>query len=163
MSKKKNRKGSNKTYVARMENWQELILNNFAQRKRTISEDELEVAAKSTLARIIFLQTCERGFLLEKGALQGILYPRRDENEDYECEPLCVQRSRLAWESRNRTVQQRLFRLFDYAYRWNSKQFASFLKSHKIKIPETAFFEVSPKLKLDDGALRKIIEEVINL
>jgi hypothetical protein len=159
---KKSQQGSYKVYIDQMKYWQKLLVKTFAKKKMTISKDELEVAAKSTLARIIFLHICEKDSVIEKGTLQEVLYPRRNEiDEIYEYEYLSVQRDRLRWESLNRTVQQRLFMLFDYTYRWNSPQFSSFLKSYKIKIPETEFDKAIPKLKLDDGVLRKIIEEVI--
>jgi hypothetical protein len=157
---KKNPRVYNKFSIAKMESWHELLLSNLAKRNRNISEDELELAAKRTLAIIIFLQTRKGQTIGEN--FQYVLYPREND-EIIECEPLAVQRNRLNWERLNRTVQQRLFRLFDYVCRWNSTQFSSFLKSHKIKIPETAFDDVNTKLKLDDRILREIIEEIVHL
>jgi hypothetical protein len=155
---------SNKTYIAKIGNWQKLLVENCAQRNKNISEEELELAAKRTLVRIIFVHMCEKKSLLEKGALEEVLFPRWYEKDDvYECEPLAVQRDRLNWERLNRTVQQRLFKLFDYTYRWNSALFTSFLKSYKLNTAEAGFDKSTSKLKLDDRILKEIIEEVMNL
>lgn len=118
-------------FLVEIERWREILAKNFALRNPSLSDRDLNYAVQQTIDRIIFLRICE-----DRGS------------EDY---------GRLQSIEKGGNCYKKLLELFKAADdRYNSGLFHFSNEKNRPGEPDT----LTPKLVLDDTALRDIVKNI---
>jgi Alw26I/Eco31I/Esp3I family type II restriction m6 adenine DNA methyltransferase len=129
-----NRKGTatvDGEFLKELESWRRIIAKNIADKNKKLGCTELSYAVQRTLDRIIFLRICEDRGIEPHGQLQALL-----DGEG---------------------VYKRLVALFEKADdRYNSGLFHFHKESNRPEPPD----ELSPKLKIEDGVLKEVLNSL---